>query len=90
MTEWIKFKDYSPNDYDLCYHWVLVCRLAKCTVEPTFISIATYRGDEWFFDSPNGGTSYYSDLRSFLEGNEITHWAKLPKPPKSDNANYVG
>jgi hypothetical protein len=71
------------------YNWVLVCRKAIGTGEPTYISIATYREGEWQFDCTEfkppqlgySGTSYYSDLRNILDWDEITHWAKLPETP---------
>jgi len=85
MTEWIKCADKMPYDYD----WVLVCRLAKGTGEPSFISIATYRDGMFLFDCDQQSgdqlmhyaTSYWMDVRDHLESDEITHWMPLPEAP---------
>lgn len=85
MTEWIKCSNRMPIEYD----WVLVCRLATGTGEPTFLSIATYREKQWLFDCTEiaapqlslSATSYWSDLRNIIVSDEITHWMPLPMRP---------
>lgn len=59
----------------------------KGTNEPCPIAIARSTTTEWEFINqqpliPNVGA--YMDMEYEMEGDDITHWTPLPKPPKKE------
>lgn len=80
---WIKCSDRMPELYD----FVLVFADNKGTGEPKPMSIARFDGDGWCFINENkrfGSMGAWMDIEYHMDGNDITHWMPLPKPPEEE------
>jgi hypothetical protein len=81
IDEWIKLSDRLPELYD----YVLVCAAFKGTDEPQPIAIARREKEGWrFLNDCRGNYCWAWDIDYGMEGDDITHWMPLPKPPEGE------
>lgn len=78
--KWISVKDQLPEFYT----FVLIYAKITKTSEPSKISIGRYNSLNWetLCNEEDNNACACGDLYWEIFPDEITHWMKLPEPPK--------